>query len=113
MRPDVGRPGVGGAAVRGRSARVRFPLAAQDAASLSMIPLLKAALLRHGSASPAAALEAYSIAVAVREANPPLDVIPVIIQHLPELALLAGGSIRGIERQIRQYGEDRALKARS
>lgn len=51
-----------------------------------MLNTLREALFRHGSVSKEAGLEAYCVAVAIREVNPPQDCLPVIIQHLPELA---------------------------
>ena len=77
-------------------------MAAKIAATVRMSKELKDALIEHASQSGEASFEAYSIAVAIREANPPVDAIPLIIRDLPRLAEYTQGSIRDIEREIKK-----------
>ncbi|WP_189090406.1 hypothetical protein [Deinococcus ruber] len=65
-----------------------------------MIELFKQALVAHASSSAEAGFEAYTVAVAVRELNPPIDRLPIIVHHLAELAVTARGSVRDVERHI-------------
>jgi hypothetical protein len=77
-------------------------VAAKIAATVRMSNPLKAALIEHASQSGEASFEAYTIAVAIREANPPVDAIPLIIRELPRLAEYTQGSVRDVEREIRK-----------
>ena len=78
-------------------------MAAMIAATVRMTTnALKAALAEHAGQNETSSFEAYAIAVAIREANPPVDIFPAIIRELPRLAEYAQGSIRDVEREIRK-----------
>lgn len=62
---------------------------------------LRRALRRHAEAGEQQSLEAYTLAVALREVDPPLGALPRIIAELPRLAVHARGSVRDVEVQLR------------
>lgn len=82
-------------------------VAAIIAATVRMSRELRKALADHAEQTENGSFEAYTIGVAIREANPPVDTFPLIIRELPRLAEYAQGSIRDVEREIRKLYRDR------